>query len=195
MVKQIWLVRHGQSQAQTGESDDHLDPPLSDLGALQAERLVEPLRDLPLDCILISPLRRAWCTYQLSRVRAPHVEFDSRLIESDWGQADRYAPLLPVRTPDIALPDRHDAWLQPVQQRVVALVDELATDHWQRVLLFGHWGLFNHTFLAFTGLDVDSQVLQATMDNAAISMFEIDDEQRRFVRCWNDRTHVIDLLA
>ncbi len=48
MVKQIWLVRHGQSQAQTGVSDDHLDPPLSDLS---------------LDCILISPLRRAWCTY------------------------------------------------------------------------------------------------------------------------------------
>ena len=35
-VKRIWLVRHGQSQSQTGESDDHLNPPLSDLGIVQA---------------------------------------------------------------------------------------------------------------------------------------------------------------
>ena len=108
-TKRIWLVRHGQSRSQTGESDDHLDPELSDLGVEQARRLVAPLRELPLDAVLISPLRRARQTWQLSQVEADHVEFDSRLIESDWGLPDRYAPILPVTTPDIALPDRQDA--------------------------------------------------------------------------------------
>ena len=194
-AKRIWLARHGQSQSQTGESHDHLDPPLSELGILQAGRLVEPLRDLALDGILISPLRRAWHTYRLAQVRAGYVAFDSRLIESDWGHANRYAPILPQRTPDIALPDRHDAWLQPVRERALSVVDDLARCNWQTVLLFGHWGVFNRIFQAFTGLDVDTKTVKATMDNAALSLLEIDDEQNRLVRYWNERAHVMDLLA
>jgi broad specificity phosphatase PhoE len=44
-AKRIWLVRHGQSQSQTGESHDHLNPLLSDLGIVQSGRLVKPLCD------------------------------------------------------------------------------------------------------------------------------------------------------
>ena len=193
-AKRIWLVRHGQSQSQTGESNDLLNPPLSDLGIVQAKRLVGPLCDLELDCILLSPLRRAWHTYQLSQARAERVEFDSRLIESDWGNLHRYAPILPVKTPDIAQLDQHDAWLLPVQDRALSIVQDLAKANWPSVLLFGHWGVFSRIFMAFTGLNVHSQTFTATMDNAAISLFEIDDEQNRFVRYWNERAHVMDLL-
>ena len=53
-MKRIWLVRHGQSQSQSGESTDPLNPDLSDLGGRQAKRLIEPLKDLNLDLILLS---------------------------------------------------------------------------------------------------------------------------------------------
>jgi len=194
-TKRIWLVRHGQSQSQTGESTDHLNPPLSILGQRQAECLVEPLQDLVLDCILVSPLHRAWHTFQLSRAQADHVAFDSRLIESDWGETHRYAPLLPVRTPEIALPDQQDAWLQPVHERARSLVQTLAASDWQTVLLFGHWGVFSRLFLAFAGLDVCTRALTATMNNTAISLLEVDEEQRRYVRYWNRCDHVMDLLT
>ena len=36
--------------------------------------------------------------------------------------------------------------------------------------------------------------LVASMDNTAISLFEIDDRGNRTIRYWNDRSHVMDLL-
>ena len=193
--KRIWLVRHGQSRSQTGESDDHLDPELSDLGVEQARRLATPLCELPVDAILISPLRRAWQTWQFSQVVAGHIEFNSRLIESDWGSPDRYVPILPLTTPDTALPDRQDAWLEGVQARADALVAELLAEDQQNVLLFGHWGMFGHLFLAFAGMGEGLHGFRMTMDNAGISLLEVDPEGNRFVRYWNDRAHVRDLAG
>ncbi len=68
-MKKIWLVRHGQSLSQSTEDNDVVDPELSELGRQQARRLVKPLQNFELDLILISPLRRAWQTYQLSGIQ------------------------------------------------------------------------------------------------------------------------------
>ena len=84
------------------ESRTITSTPLSDLGVVQARRLATPLGELSVDAILISPLRRAWQTWQHSQVVAGHVEFSSRLIESDWG------------IPDVALLGWQDAWLEGV---------------------------------------------------------------------------------
>ena len=121
-MKKIWLVRHGQSQSQSAEDNDMVDPELSELGRQQARRLAKPLQNFELDLILISPLRRAWQTYQLSGVQNSRCEFDSRLIESDWGIAGWYEDILPVPTPDLAKPDQHNAWLEPVEKRTTRLV-------------------------------------------------------------------------
>jgi len=193
-MKRIWLVRHGQSQSQSGESTDPLNPDLSDLGGRQAKRLIEPLKDLNLDLILLSTLRRAWKTYQLSEAKASRVEFDSRVIESDWGRQGWYASILPVVTPEFAEPDRHDAWLKSVDERATALVEDLIDRSEKNILLFGHWGVFNHIFWAFAGINTTNKLAHATTDNTGISLFEVDKNGYRFIRYWNDRTHVIDLL-
>lgn len=188
-MKQFWLVRHGESQSQTGEVEDGRNPGLSALGRRQAARLSEPLRDLAVDAILLSPLQRAWQTYQLARVSAPTVEFDSRLAESNWGRPDYYRPILPLSTPTIAAPDRHDAWLQPVEQRVTALMADLMQRPEERVLLFGHWGVFGALFRVFVGLAAGDDLRWATMDNTGISLLEQGDDQRRYLRFWNARPH------
>jgi broad specificity phosphatase PhoE len=193
-MKQIWLVRHAQSKSQTGEDKDGRNPELSDLGRQQAQRLIAPLRKLDLDCILISPLKRAWQTYQFSQVHAPCIVFDSRVAESNWGIPDYYLGILPLATPNIAQPDRHHAWLKPAEERAAELVTDLLSQEKERILLFGHWGIFVFIFRAFAGIESDEKALQATMDNAGISLLEIDHETRRYLRFWNDRAHVADLL-
>ena len=193
-MKKIWLVRHGQSQSQSAEDDDVVDPKLSELGRQQAMRLVKPLQNFELDLILISPLRRAWQTYQLSRILNRRCEFDSRLIESDWGIAGWYQDILPVTTPDLAAPDRHNAWLEPVEKRTTKLVAELLRRPHANMLLFGHWGIFNHIFTEFAGIDRTKNSVRAPMDNTAISLLELDDDQNHIIRYWNDRAHVADIL-
>lgn len=192
-MKQIWLVRHAQSKSQTGEDTDVLNPELSQVGKVQAKRLIEPLKGLKIDYVLISPFKRAWQTYKLSQVQAKKVEFDSRLIESDWGIPNYYQPILPLATPDIAMPDGNDAFFKPVEVRATELLTYLLAQEEEKFMLFGHWGIFSHLLLAFVDL-AHSQTVEATMDNAAISFLEVDDDQNRYIRYWNYRAHVAELL-
>jgi len=193
-MKRIWLVRHGQSRSQSGEDPDVLNPELSQRGREQAQRLAGPLRSLNFNTILVSPLKRAWQTYEYAQTAAGQVEFDSRLVESDWGIDRYYESILPVATPDVARADRHDAWLVGVVKRSLSLVESLLRAPEEKILLFGHWGIFNSLFHTFTGLDTCGVSILAPMDNAGISLLEIDDQHRKVIRYWNDRSHVIDLI-
>jgi len=119
------------------------------------------------------------------------------VIESNWGNQDYYKKLLPVVTPDIAEPDRHNAWLRDVKERCEEVLSELLDCAEENILLFSHWGLFSAFFLVFTQwTDIYNKKgrLVASMDNAAISLFEVDDNGNRIIRYWNDRSHVMDLL-
>lgn len=193
-MKQIWLVRHGQSRSQSGEDPDVLNPELSELGREQAQRLARRLNSLRFDTIWVSPLKRAWQTYELAQPTAGHVEFDSRLIESDWGIDRYYESILPVSAPGSACADRHDAWLVAVAERSPSLVKSLLHAAEEKILLFGHWGIFNNLLLTFTGMDTCGVSVLAPMDNSAISLLQIDDRDRRVIGYWNDRAHVMDLL-
>ena len=95
-MKQIWLVRHGESKAQSGEDSDGCDPELSDLGRKQAKRLIAPLRDIIFDQILVSPLKRAWQTFEFSLAKGRRVEYDSRVVEADWESSGFYDRILPL---------------------------------------------------------------------------------------------------
>lgn len=76
VLMELYLVRHGESMAQTGESnameDEYkFDPPLSAKGLREAELLGEYLKDLPLDHILCSGMRRALRTAYEIVIRQP----------------------------------------------------------------------------------------------------------------------------
>lgn len=193
-MRTIWLVRHGQSQAQTDEDDDWRDPALSDLGKRQSARLAEPLRDAEFDRILISPMRRAMKTFELSQAKGRVVEIDTRVAESDWGHPNCYESLLPLTTPGFAQPDRHHALLESVEDRVEDLLADLLSDTEGSILMFGHWGVFSLFHRRFVGAAATAAPVTAHMDNTAISVLELDDDRRRHIRCWNDRAHVSDLL-
>jgi broad specificity phosphatase PhoE len=193
-MKHIWLIRHGESKSQFGETDDHINPELSDRGRRQAQRLVKRLAGFKPDRALISPLRRAWQTYELSGTKAIRVEFDSRLIESNWGHLQVYREIMPVITPEIAESDRHDAWFMSDSERTENLLKDILKWDVEKILLFGHWGSFHHFLLSFFGTSASNNHVRATMDNASISLLEVDDNQNRFLRYWNDHSHVLDLI-
>ena len=187
-MKQIYLVRHAESQALGKDSDEYLNPGLSDLGLQQAPRLAGRLKDIEVDGILISPLRRAWQTYQLAHVNAPRVEFDSRLVELVPG----YEKILPVPTCGGVEPDRHDVWLKGGEERCADLLGELLAGEENSFLLFGHGLLFSYFFRAFAGIGSAEYYIHT--DNTGVSLIELEDEGRRVVQYWNDRAHVADLL-
>ena len=76
ILLELYIVRHGESMSQTGESDSmedeyKYDPPLSAKGEREAELLGEYFSGLPFDAILCSGMRRALKTAYAVAVRQP----------------------------------------------------------------------------------------------------------------------------
>ena len=144
MPVDLYAMRHAESMAQTGEAE-WLDPDLSALGETQARRAASYFQQLRFELILLSPLRRARRTYELSRPLGNVVRFDSRLVECtlDRGPGYDYRELLPYQTPDYAEADAGDMWTAPAGQRVASLLTDLRFLESRRVLLIAHNGLLN----------------------------------------------------
>ncbi len=72
-----WFVRHGESQAQTGEWDGpDQETPLSRLGEQQADALAPAVAELPVQRVLVSPYLRARQTAERAMAKwglAPQV--------------------------------------------------------------------------------------------------------------------------
>ena len=188
-MARIWLIRHGESRAQSGEDRDVRDPELSEKGRDQAVRLKGALAGVRFDRALVSPLRRAWQTFELSGIDAAEAQYDSRLVEHPW-DFDGYAALLPLELPSIAAPDRHAAFDLPTVQRARALVAELGVGEECDVALFSHWGLLSRLLLVFLGADAEDWLLQPSLGNTAIALLEVKPAGERVIRRWNDLSHI-----
>ena len=86
----IHLVRHGQTSAnRDGLLVGRIDPPLTDLGMQQAERLGEALAASGAVRVVASPLARTRETASAIAARLGiEVELDDRALEMDYGSWD-----------------------------------------------------------------------------------------------------------
>lgn len=190
MKKQLYLIRHGESQAQTGAIEDGVNPPLSELGKKQARALRERIADIEVDRVLLSPLDRAWNTYLLSEysIDRDKVFFEKRFVESDWGIEGFYQKLVLDGLPDIAHQDSTQNHLLPGMDRVNSLCDELLSSDVQRTMLFGHWAIISDFFKAFFGCaDIHVRV-----NNTSITLLEVDDGSR-IIQYVNDHQHIVGI--
>lgn len=188
-MKNIWLVRHGESMSQIDENVDGVNPPLSPHGEIQARRLSERLKSIHADIVLVSPLIRAVNTFRLSKYTADIVRYDTRIIESDWGISSYYCAQNFENVPSIAESDGFTAYAQPVRERAESLLQYIYDSPYSEYLLFGHWGVFMEIFKVFTGIP-ETMPLITEMENTAVSHLYINDEGHRRVCMWNDYTHV-----
>jgi len=88
-VTRLYLIRHAQSQGNTGEDLTTGDPDLTEVGYEQAKRLGERMKAQKLDAIYASPMRR---TQETAFAIADHLGLDviprHDLVEVVMGRAD-----------------------------------------------------------------------------------------------------------
>lgn len=179
-MKRIWLFRHGESRAQTGE-ESWIDPALTEQGRRQAAKTGEHLAGMQFDRICISPLRRARESYEVAQPKGTRVAFDIRLVECSYGRT--YDPLLPYATPAYAVADGEDAWILPACDRVEQLIRDLRVSRDQSVLLIGHWAFFSMCAAHVLGVSPlvepfpGQTKTSLLMDNAALSLLVLDHER------------------
>ena len=151
MSTQLYLIRHGQSQANVRDCFlGHGDLDLTDLGRRQAALTAAFLQGIHADAIYASDLQRAYHTAEATaNLRGMTVTADRRLREIDAGDWD-FRPFTELAA---AYPAEYDLWQHNIglavcvggesvvelQARIVAAVTDLAQRHkGQTLFLFLH---------------------------------------------------------
>lgn len=157
----LYIVRHGQSTGNlqkqlTGYEAD--DPPLTELGLLQAERLVSRFEKGSIDLIFCSPLTRAVSTVKpLADYSGLPVHLLTDLVEK--GTADKNGLGFPGET------ETSEEAFQRAQ-RAVSEIASLSSDG-DRVLIGTH-GTFS-SFLIRALLGIDREDFRIKCDNASVT--------------------------
>ncbi len=198
------LIRHGES-VWNGERriQGHQDPPLSDLGRRQADRLVAGLSahlTPAVAAVWTSPLRRAAETAQrVGRAFGLPVVADPDLREMSLGAWEG----MTLAEIEMAFPGVYARWLDdPLAMcpeggeelsafavRTARALERMRTAHPERdVIVVSHGGVIKSMLCAIMGLDV-RRLFRIKQDNTALNVVELDGARRR-VALLNDTCHL-----
>ena len=190
MKQTLLIIRHGQ----TAWNVEHRLPgqlpgiPLNDTGRQQAARLTDALSALPISAIISSPLERAYDTAEIiAKGRELNIQLEPNLMDTNIGPwAGKIIEDLTksdpawkeyVKDPMVA-PEGVETFLQ-VQQRSVA-----ALERWRKQENTGayptfvaHADVVKLIIAHYTGLEA-RRAGSLFIDNASVSIIEIDDEQQ-----------------
>jgi probable phosphoglycerate mutase len=199
----LYLVRHAQSQGNTGEDLTTGDPDLTDVGRMQAERIGERFRGQKIDVIYASPLRR---TQETAAAIADALGLDvlpkADLREVTMGQPDYDIRLLPPEeqlkiSERIVAEGTWDAFpgsegSAVARQRVKGVMDEIVdANPGRRVVVVTHAGFIQTYFSVILGLDRDFVFYPF---NASITSVRAMGDRRVIWRV-NDVAHMDGLPA
>lgn len=200
-MTRLILIRHGESTWNlTGRYQGNIDTELSERGVQQAACVSERLKDVSLDAIYSSPLRRAFHT--AIAVALPHsldIQVDEDLIEIDHGAWNgllkeevekRYGPLLErwLQTPSrVKMPGGES--LGDVARRVQKALGRIAAAHPQgAVAICSHDAVLKTIVALSLGMDLDN-FWGIRLDNASITIIDYDGEGSRIL-VLNDACHL-----
>jgi broad specificity phosphatase PhoE len=190
MKRTLLIIRHGQ----TTWNIEHRLPgqlpgvALTDTGREQAARLAEALAVLPISNIITSPLERARETAEyIAQGRNLDLQFEPDLMDTDVGNwAGKVIEDLSkndpawkayVKDPTVA-PEGVETFPQ-VQQRVVAAIERWLTKEsiGAYPAFVAHADVIKLLIAYYTGLEA-GRAGTLMIDNASVSLIELEDSQR-----------------
>jgi probable phosphoglycerate mutase len=201
------LVRHGQSQAYVaGQAfplvDGHGDPPLSELGQAQAERVGERLATAGIEAIYVTTLQRTAQTAAPLAARTGldvRVEPDLREVYLGEWEGGEYRRNVAEGHPIAQRMFAEERWdvipggesSEAFEARVRSGIDRIAASHaGQRVAVFTHGGVVGRAIKIASG---SRPFAFNRADNASISKLAVIGDEW-FVRNFNDTAHLDGLL-
>ncbi len=199
----LYLIRHAQSEGNTGEDLTTGDPDLTDVGRMQAGRLGKRMKDARLDALYASPLRRTQETaFAIADATGLEVVPKAALREVTLGQADSDISRLPIAEQrkierKILADGTWDAFpgsegSSASRKRIQGVLDEIIATHpGQRVAAVVHAAFIQTYISMILGLDRDFIYYPF---NASICSVRAH-EDRRVIWRLNDVSHLSDMPA
>lgn len=199
----LYLIRHAQSEGNTGEDLTTGDPELTDVGRTQAERLGKRMKNARLDALYASPLRRTQATARaIADTTGLEIVSKEDLREVTLGPPDLDIRELPIAEQQkierqVLADGTWDAFpgsegSAAARRRIRGVLDEIIAAHpGQRVATVVH-AAFIQTYVSIVlGLDRDFIYYPF---NASICSVRAH-EDRRVIWRLNDVSHLSDMPA
>ena len=200
-MTKIYLIRHAEAEGNFyRRAQGHYDAPLTDRGLKQAAALGERFREIPLDAVYASDLRRARRTAQaVADVRGLTVQTEPDLREMGlgiwedlpWGNLmEDYAEQYELFSTDTDLWEIEGAETNAaVRERMMAALKRLAERHeGQTIAAVSHGMALRGLFSVLPDHTGETKV-PAHSENTAVSVVHAEDGELRLVS-HNDFEHL-----
>ena len=191
-MRNIYLVRHGESMGQIDKEVCGINPVLSPEGERQAKSLQTRLKGLDVDTVYLSPLNRAYQTYLLSKFKsAEKTKYDKRLIEREW-LGTPYPEDTFDNLPKIAEPDHQDISGLTFNQRIESFYEDIIIKGDTDICIFSHYGTSELLVQLFFNMTPE-QKAYFRLQNTHICHLQIDGGGRKIV-CGLNLKHIVPEL-
>ena len=191
---ELILIRHGLPVRKQTTDGKPADPPLSEIGLQQAQLVAESLKDIKLDKIYSSPMRRAFQTAEpLSELKSLDIEINDGIAEYDR-HSDVYIPVEELKEID------YDAWLRLMRDdsdddfkkfaaTVCQSIEGIISDNkGKRVALACHGGVINVWASYVLGMDAK---MFFNPNYTSVNRFMAASSGEKSLVTLNEHTHLL----
>ena len=196
------LVRHGETLSNRENRVQGItDTALSDYGHVQVEKLAESLRDEPIDCIVSSPLKRAYQTAQaICKFHKTAIEIENKLQEMNHGDfenvtiaelKEKHLPFLKQWFNDpasVAMPNGES--LQDLQLRAWSAIEKIIGNS-KNILVASHGMTIMTILCKIKNLEL-SHAREMLVNVASKTSVEFKDG-KGVITIFNDTSHLKDI--
>lgn len=171
----IYLIRHGQTDWNKQNRLQGIeDIPLNETGIRQSQHCAQAFRDIPVDYILTSPLKRARATAEIiaDRIKAGPVVVERGLTERDFGKLSG----LTFEEREALLARGEDPCMEPKDVLIARFMHVVNTyvhaGASENILLVSHGASINAVLAHLSGGEIGSG--KTVLKNTCISKLVID---------------------
>lgn len=202
-MTRILLVRHCEAMGNTqGLFQGHTDCEISGNAPAQLDLLALRCRNMPIDAIYSSPLKRAYETARaVNRYHHLPIQTDERLIEINGGEWEGKAwNDLPSLYPELVLQWNTRPWefmpkggepMRSVYDRMWQSVTQIAERNRNRTVCVTSHGCAIRNFLCRAqGWPIERLAEVPWCDNTALSIIDFDAQGNSHVVLMNDASHL-----
>ncbi len=204
----IYFVRHAEAMGNVQEFfQGRTDCEISPKGARQLECLAERFRDIPIERIYSSPMKRTMSTAEaVNKYHGLEIIRDEQLVEINGGVWEGMPWIdIPKR-----YPKEYEVWenrmydfeiengesVRQVYERMKAAVTAIAAENHGRTIAVVSHGCALRTYLCYAmGMPIERLKDVGWSDNTAVSLVEYDDNLVPKIIFRNNNDHLTDELS
>ncbi len=202
-MTELYIVRHCEAVGNVERFFQGVcDTDISECGALQLEKLAERFKDIKLDAVYSSPLKRAFKTAEaINKYHSLPIKIHKKLIEIDggeieglfWGEFDVTRPVLEYNwnmEPHLFHPEGGEAMSSVYKRSWEAVLDIVGENEGKSVAIASHGCTIRNIMCHALGKPIEQLKTVPWADNTGVFLLRFSGEELPEIVMYNDYSHL-----